>query len=283
MDANPAPGAVPAVNNIEKALAAGNESAKPADPVEAPSKAPAPALETSATPADATTKPEESTVNAPKPVSVEDAPDKDAPSVTTGIETAKPISDATKPPAADEPAVAQNGAAAVDEKPGSNTQAADGDDKLVTDKPAAVNGSGEAKDVQMTGAIDGPATTNDTKEPAVPAPAPATIEEDKAAAPAIASEEKPQEKTTTDKKRKADKLDANDDPVPTTAADGLETAAPEEPPKKKKVGRPPSKPNGNANGDANGDEGLGHKLAKKVKQVLPAGRTERKTRSQGPA
>ncbi|KAH7350194.1 hypothetical protein B0T11DRAFT_138754 [Plectosphaerella cucumerina] len=296
MDANPAPGAIPAVNDIAKVIPTQSEPAPSSEPIDPSSKAPAlpqeeasskpdtaPAAVTDAAPAEASTKQQDSTAHAPKPVSVEDAPDKDGPSVTTGVDAAKPLPEATKPPAAAEPAAAQNGTATAGEVPNSTTEAVDGDDKLVTDKPAAVNGSGTAKDVQMTGAIDAVPTTDDTKEPGVPASAvPVGAGEREAAPQAIPANQKPQEVVKTDKKRKADELEVHDDAAP-AATDGVETADPEDAPKRKKVGRPPSKSNGEANGDANGDEGLGHKIAKKVKQALPAGKTERKTRSQGPA
>lgn len=219
-------------------------------------------------------------MNAPKPASVEDAPDKDGPAKTS-IDV--PVAEETTPVA--DKSAAQNGASTeTDAAAAPAVDAVDGDDKIVTEKPAAVNGS--AKDVQMTGAIDGappqdgaPATATDANDMAVKPPAPAVQ------APAVQApvDEKPQEetapavekpqKTETDKKRKADVLEA-DDAVP----EGGPVGGAEQPPKRK-PGRPPSK----SNGDANGDEGLGHKLVKKAKKVLPVGKTERKTRSQGPA
>ncbi|KAF3346647.1 Peroxisomal targeting signal receptor [Verticillium dahliae VDG2] len=81
-------------------------------------------------------------------------------------------------------------------------------------------------------------------------------------------------------KRKADELEPEGDGAAPTNGDA----------KKRKPGRPPKAAaangteNGNGHGHGEDKEGLGEKLAKKVKKVLPApGKTARKTRSQGPA
>ncbi|KAF6798203.1 hypothetical protein CSOJ01_12757 [Colletotrichum sojae] len=144
----------------------------------------------------------------------------------------------------------------------------------IIDKPGAANGA-KTKDVEMTGAL------NDVE--------PWGAGEREAAPQAVPP------KTKTGEKRKADKLETNG----TNGHNGASEEQIEEKPLEKKIktGRPGRLP---ANGAAKAKKEaakeshvkespkkkvtLGHKVAKKVNKVLPpVGRTERKTRSQGPA
>ena len=217
---------------------------------------------------------------APKPVSVEDVKDAEAPLATTGAGEVKPVpavssaSDATGAASAEKPSDVA--------APGKEADAAITADDKVIDKSDGVNGVATNKDVQMTGALKDPSDAAADTAPSVEdAPsAPAGAGEREAAPQAIPADEKPEVKTQGDRKRKADALDA-DDPAPggvPPAAASTDEAAPAE---KRKPGRPPGKASGNANGEK---EGLGEKVVKKAKKILPtAGKTERKTRSQGPA
>ncbi|EEY20168.1 predicted protein [Verticillium alfalfae VaMs.102] len=134
-------------------------------------------------------------------------------------------------------------------------------DQVVADEPAAAAPATSSLGAPATGA--NPLAAEDAKtadEPAAPA-APAA-----AAAPKAA---------TVEPKRVVTRLDASDKARPS-------------PCRKRKPGRPPKAvtANGTENGNGHGEdkEGLGEKLAKKVKKVLPTpGKTARKTRSQGPA
>ncbi|CCF35310.1 hypothetical protein CH063_07123 [Colletotrichum higginsianum] len=256
-----------------------------------------------APPADAPTA-ADSVAGAPKPASIEEVPDKDGPVATTGVEEPKSIlaeqSAATsvpsasaaepekksieepKPIPAEKPAVtsttdASSAPAAepvkksveepIPQEPAKEPTVEDEPVKEpITEKPEAVNGAA-TKDVEMTGAL------NDAE--------PAGAGEREAAPQSIASEAKAGDK------RKADDL------AETNGANGTNGVeeAPEDKPAEKKAKRGPGRPsNGAAKQSPKKDspnkekESFGHKVARNVKKVMPAvGRTERKTRSQGPA
>lgn len=144
-------------------------------------------------------------------------------------------------------------------------------EKPITDQPSAANGEAAApaepsKDVQMTGAL-----AVDGEETAVPSTH-ADADADAAKPGDKNGQAETQPSESGDGKRKADALEESPDGDDASAR------------KKRKAGRP-SKANGATNG---GDkekekESVGHKVAKKVQKVLPpVGKTERKTRSQGP-
>lgn len=213
-------------------------------------------------------------------MSVEDVKDAEAPLATTGPGEVKPVPVVSS---ASDAAGAVNAEKPTDvAAPGKDVDAAITTDDKVIDKSDGVNGVDANKDVQMTGALKGPSDTAVDAAPSVEdaSPAPAGAGEREAAPQAIPADEKPEAKKEGDLKRKADALDA-DDPAPggvPPAAASTDAAAPAE---KRKPGRPPGKASGDANGEK---DSLGEKVVKKAKKILPtAGKTERKTRSQGPA
>ncbi|OHW96195.1 hypothetical protein CSPAE12_05079 [Colletotrichum incanum] len=308
MDPIPVPGATPAAAGIDKVpetvVTTTSADTKPTEPVAAETKPAeekkdenkeetAPVPETSAAPVAEPAKLEEppvlappadapaaadTTVDAPKPASVEEVPDQDGPVATTGVQESKaipaeqppvtfapaaePVKESVEEPIAQEPAKAP----VVEDEPIKEP---------ITEKVEAVNGAA-TKDVEMTGAL------NDAE--------PAGAGEREAAPQAIPSEAK------VGDKRKADDL------VETNGANGtngVEEAVEEKPAEKKAKrgpGRPPS--NGAAKESPKKDgvkeslkkdspgkekESFGHKVARNVKKVIhPVGRTARKTRSQGP-
>ncbi|KAM0279448.1 hypothetical protein ACHAQH_004609 [Verticillium albo-atrum] len=290
MDANPAPGAVPAVAGIDKVVA---DPAAPAASTGAPS-ASANAFAGAKTvdekkdePSAAAPKADEPVAPvapaAPKAATVEDASDKGTPVATTATEPSKPIpglsSTASAAPVTAETTAADGAKDAAEPADKTDVTA----DELVQDKPIGANGvKSPGKDTEMTGAL------KDTDAAPAAAPAAPVVEEPAAAAVADKAtgsgerEAAPQAdpandrvEPVADKKRKADELEPEVDSAAPANGDS----------KKRKPGRPPKAvANGNGNGHGEEKEGLGEKLVKKAKKVLPtAGKTERKTRSQGPA
>ncbi|KAM0330188.1 hypothetical protein ACHAQA_004362 [Verticillium albo-atrum] len=292
MDANPAPGAVPAVAGIDKVVAA--EPAVPADSTGAPVKSANPFAD--AKPAEEKDEPsaapkvdEPLAPAAPKPATVEDASDKGTPIATTGTENSTAIpglsstaSAAPVPAAAAAPEPVKDAA-----EPADKTDVTA--DELVQDKPIGANGvTSPSKDTEMTGALkEGDATKAAapaapiapvTEEASAPLTEKPTGSGEREAAPQAKPTNERAEVPAEDKKRKADELEPEVDGVAPANGDA----------KKRKPGRPPkAEANGNSNGhgaEGKEKESLGEKLVKKAKKVLPvAGKTERKTRSQGPA
>ncbi|OHE98185.1 hypothetical protein CORC01_06553 [Colletotrichum orchidophilum] len=307
MDPNPVPGAVPTAAGIDKVpetVATTNSAddkstglvAPETKPVENKKDEAAPVPETSTAtaaepaksaeppalappadvPVDAPAVPAapEATTDAPKPASVEEVPDKDGPVATAGTKESKAIR-AGKPaeqPAASSALAAEPVKESVEEPIAQEpvkASAAEEDmiKEPITEKPEGVNGAA-TKDVEMTGAL------NDAE--------PTGAGEREAAPQAIPPEAK------TGNKRKADELAETNGTNGTNGANGVEAAL-EEKPVEKKVKRGPGRPPSNGalkqakESPKKEKESFGHKVASKVKKVLHSpGRTERKTRSQGP-
>ncbi|KAL2758946.1 hypothetical protein ACRALDRAFT_1075302 [Sodiomyces alcalophilus JCM 7366] len=297
MDSNAVPGAVPAVpavSDVGKASTSDVPENAATIPQAAETDATKPAEPVTAAPVTASTleagQSEDPAADPPKPVTVEDVKDDEAPAIgtsatapteppaavpepsaseasaTAAAEAVKETAEeSTEPPAATGQPEAEVGKPIAEtadptkaEKPGVD----DAVDELVVDKPSAANGDAAptepSKDVKMTGALLDTDIAQPTAAPATEAK-PSDENGEAETQPSQAGEEK----------RKADELEES--------ANGDDEASAK---KRRKAGRP-AKTNGATNGGEK--ESVGHKVAKKVQKVLPpVGKTERKTRSQGP-
>ncbi|CRK27964.1 hypothetical protein BN1708_015038 [Verticillium longisporum] len=229
MDANPAPGAVPAVAGIDKVVAEPAAAAPPTS-IGAPA-------------------------TAANPIAADDA--------KTADEPAADDAQTADGPAADDAQTADGPAA-------DDAQTADGPAAAAAPKAATVE---DASDKGTPVAVSG--TAADTAaEPSKPIPGLTSTEDAAAAEPADKTDVTADE-LVQDKPIGANGLEPEGDGAAPTNGDA----------KKRKPGRPPkaAAANGTENGNGHGEEkeGLGEKLAKKVKKVLPTpGKTARKTRSQ---